>query len=188
MMHSALLFVINTVFDLYLFVITIRLIMFWVKASPFFPTTQFIMKLTDPLVKPIKRFVPAVGRIESASLIVLLLLEAIKFLIICLLSFGWPALSGLIILVLGDAFKMFLETFFYAIIIQVIIGWMQPQSPIYFIIRQMASPVLQPFQRIIPLIAGIDISPIPALLILQLLIMLGQGFMQEGLLLALGTS
>jgi YggT family protein len=187
MIHSALLFLINTVFDLYLFVVTIRLIMVWVKASPFFPTTQFIMKLTDVFVKPIKRYVPAVGRVESASIILMLVLEAIKFLIICLLSFGWPNISGLILLMLGDILKLFLETFFYVIIIQVIVGWMQPNSPIYFIIRQMAAPVLQPFQRVIPLIAGIDISPIPALIVLQLLIMVGQGIMQEGLLLALGT-
>lgn len=186
-LHAAFLFLINTVFDLYLFVVTIRIILVWVKANYFFPTTQFILKLTDLFVKPIKKFIPNVGRVEFASVLLLLALEVIKFIFICLLSFGWPTLLGLFVLVIGDAFKMFLETFFYAILIQVVISWMQPNSPLYFIIRQATSPVLQPLQRIIPLIGGMDITPIPALILLQLLIIVGQGIMQQGYLLALGT-
>jgi YggT family protein len=186
-LHSVLLFLINTVFDLYLFVVTIRIILVWVKSSYFFPTTQVVLKLTDFFVKPLKKFLPNIGRVETASVVLLLVLEVIKFLFICLLSFGWPHITGLVLLVIGDAFKMFLETFFYAILIQVVISWMQPNSPIYFIIRQVTSPILQPLQRIIPLVGGMDITPIPALILLQLLIIVGQGVMQEGLLLALGT-
>lgn len=186
--HNAFMFLLNTVFDLYLFVITLRIILVWVKANYFLPTTQFIVKLSDFIVKPLRRFIPNVGRVELASVVLLLTLEIIKFIFICMLSFGFPTVLGLLVLAFGDAIKMFLETFFYAILIQAIISFVQPNSPLYFIIRQITSPIMQPLQRIIPPVGGFDITPIPALILLQLLIIIvAKPLMQMGLVFALGA-
>lgn len=183
--HAALLFLVSTLFDLYLFILVVRIILAYSGANYFDPATQFIIKLTDFIVKPLRRYIPNVRRLEIASIVLVLALEIIKFLLISLLSIGIPNIIGLVILALGDVLKLVLQVFFYAIILQAILSWVQPGSPINRTLFQFVSPVLRPFQRIIPPISGIDISPIPALIVLQLLIIvLVNPIMQIGLSIA----
>ena len=168
-LQDALIFLIRTLFDLYLFVLVIRLILAYVKASYFDPLTQFIAKLTDFIIKPTRRLIPNFGGIEWATLAWLFCLELIKYFIIQMLSFGYTPIGGLVLLVIGDIIGLIIQTFFYAILIQVVMSWVQPHSPITRTLQQFTSPIMRPFQRIIPLIGGIDISPIAALICLQLL-------------------
>ena len=170
--NSALEFLINTIFDLYLFVLVVRMILVWVGANYFDPITQFIVKITDVIVRPTRRLLPTVRGIEIASIVIALLLNIIKFTLISLLSFGMPNLIGIIILSCGDLLQVVLQVFFYAILIQAILSWVQPQSPVNRLLYQITGPIMRPLHRIIPLVGGVDITPIPALIILQLLMML----------------
>jgi YggT family protein len=79
---------------------------------------------------------------------------------------------GLLLLSMGDAIKLLLEVFFYAILVQALLSWIQPGSPINYVLYQFTAPILRPFQRFIPTINGIDISAIPALITLQFLIII----------------
>ena len=168
--RAALLFLINTLFDLYLFVLIVRIILIYVRSNYFDPVTQFITKLTDFIIKPIRRYIPNIRNIETASIVLALVLEIIKFLLISIFSFGFPNILGLIILAIGDLIKITLETFFYAILFQAILSWLQPAAAINRTLMQFTSPIMRPFLRLIPPIGGVDISPIPALILLQLLI------------------
>ncbi len=168
-LRTALLFLITTVFDLYLFILTIRLVLAWVHADYFHPATQFIITLTDFLVKPLRKYIPNYKRLETTTLVLIFIFELIKFFLISILSFGLPDIFGLIILAFSNMLKLLIETFFYAILLQAILSWLQPGSPIARVLEKFTGPVLRPFQRIIPLINGFDVSPIPALIILQLL-------------------
>jgi YggT family protein len=170
--RAALLFLVNTVFDLYLFILIIRIILAWVGADYFNPITQLVVKLTQFPIKPLRRYVPNFRGLESATAIWILVIEIIKFLLISLLSFGVPNIVGLVILAIGDTLKLLIETFFYAILLQAILSWIQPTSPINRVLYQFTSPIMRPLQRIIPTIGGFDISPIPALIILQFLIII----------------
>ncbi|HEX4046029.1 MAG TPA: YggT family protein [Gammaproteobacteria bacterium] len=170
--NAALLFLINTLFDLYLFVLIIRLILVYVGANYFDPLTQFIVKLTDPIIKPLRRLAPNFKRIELATLLFVFFLECIKFALISFLSFGGPNLFGLLLLAASDSIKLIILTFFYAIILGALLSWIQPSSRIIQVVYQITSPVMRPFQRFIPAINGIDISPIFAIIFLYLLIIL----------------
>lgn len=171
-LNNGFLFLINTLFNLYLFILVIRLILAWVKANYFDPITQFVTKLTDFIIKPLRRWIPNINRLETATLVVFLLLETMKFFLILLLSYRMPNIAGLLLLALGDAIKMILDAFFYGILIQVILSWVQPHSPATHLLRQFTSPIMQPVQRFTPPIGGFDISPIPAMILLQLLVIL----------------
>ncbi|TAK75475.1 MAG: YggT family protein [Gammaproteobacteria bacterium] len=171
-MNAASLFLINTLFDLYLFVLVLRILLVYSGVNYFDPITQFVVKLTDFIVKPLRRLLPTVRGFELASIILVLVLQMIKFLLVSLLSMGMPGILGLLILAIGDSIKIVLLTFFYAILLQAILSWAQPYSPVTRTLYQVTSPIMRPFQRLIPLINGIDISPIPALIVLQLLIIL----------------
>ncbi len=181
-LRGILLFLIETLFDIYIFVLIIRIILSWVNADYHHPLTQFVVKCTNFLIKPLRNMIPNYRDIEVSSLVVIMILETIKYILLGLVSFGFPNIFGLIILVLTDMLKMFILTFFYAILLQAIISWVYPGSPANVVLQKFTAPVLRPFQRLIPLIHGFDISPIPALIILQLInfVVIGQ-FMALGL-------
>lgn len=170
--HAGLLFLINTLLDLYLFVLVIRIILAYVGSNFFDPVTQFVVKLTDFMVKPLRRILPNFNGIEMAGIVLVLVIEIVKFLLISSLSFGFPHIPGLLILAITDSIKIVIETFFYAILLQAILSWVQPRSPINRTLYQFTSPIMRPLQRFIPLVGGFDISPIPALIGLQLLIII----------------
>jgi len=169
-LHASSLFLVNTIFDLYLFVLMIRLVLVWVGFNYFDPITQLVVKLTDFIIKPLRRFLPNVSGIETATLAIILTLQLIKFYLISMLSFGMPNIVGLIVLSLGDSVKLLIQVFFYAILLEAILSWVQPGSAPSYFLHRFTSPIMQPIRRLIPAIGGFDISPIPALILLQLLI------------------
>lgn len=172
-LRSTLIFLISTLFDIYLFILIIRVILVYVESDYYNPVTQFIVKATSFIIKPLRHYIPDYHRIELASVALILVLELIKFLIISILSFGFPNnIIGLIIIVFGDTIKLTIETFFYTILLQAILSWIQPGGSINRDLERLTSPILRPLQRFIPPISGLDITPLIALVILQLIIIL----------------
>lgn len=171
-LHQALIFLISTVFELYLIVLILRLILVWIRADYFNPLVQFITRLTDVIVKPLRRVTKNIGRVETASCIWIILIDMLKFILILALTLGYFNLPGVFILTLADILRLFIQVFTYAIILQAIMSWVQPYSPINYILYQVTSPITRPFQRLIPPIGGIDVSPIPAIIVLQVLLIL----------------
>lgn len=167
--QSALIFLFNSLFDIYLFILIIRLILAWVGANYFDPVTQFIIKLTDPIIKPLRRRIPNIQRLEVSTLLVIAILELCKFAIVTLLEAGALNISAIILLAVGDTLKLITQTFFYAILLQVILSWVQPSSNTTYLLMQFTSPIMRPLHRIIPNVGGFDITPIPAMLLLQFL-------------------
>lgn len=171
-MRAAIIFLVNAVFDLYLFILVVRLILAWVSAEYNNPLTQFVVQCTNFIIKPLRQYLPNFRDLETSTLVLIIVLELIKFLIVLLLSFGFPNVLGLLLLAIVDAFKLILETFFYAIILHVILSWLQPGTIIDRVLVKFTSPILKPLQRFIPPIRGFDITPFVALVILQLLIII----------------
>ncbi len=167
------LFLIKTVFELYLLVLMIRLILAYVQANYFNPITRFIVKLTQPLVHPLRRLIPNYRRIEFSTLVLIIIFELIKISLLLTITIGLPDGLILISLAFTETLKLLLQTFFYAILLQALMSWFQPgETPATQLLRQVSSPILYPLQRLIPPVGGFDISPIPALLLLQLFIIL----------------
>lgn len=170
--NNAFLFLISTLFDLYLIVLVIRLILVWIRSDYFNPLVQFIIKVTNFIIRPTRKVIPNIGRIETATLFWIFLLEIIKFSLLASVSIGGFDLLAVFILAAGDLLKLFVQTFFYAIIAQAILSWFQPHSPFNYMLYQFTSPIMRPIQRVVPPIGGIDISPIPALILLQLVLII----------------
>lgn len=167
--QAALVFLLNSLFDIYLFILVIRLILAWVGANYFDPITQFIIKLTDPIIKPLRRLIPNVQRLEISTLLVIVIVEVAKFSSLALLDSGLFNIAGITLLAIGDTLRLILQTLFFAILLQVILSWIQPNSNANYLLMQFTSPIMRPLHRIIPNVGGFDITPIPALILLQLL-------------------
>ena len=166
--HTALIFLIDTLFNLYLFVLTIRLLLAWVHADYFNPFTQFIGQLTNVIVKPLRRYIHSTRRIEMATLLLIFVIECIKFFLVACIGFGLPHFYGLPILAVADMIALIIQVYTYAILLQIILSFIQPYSDFMSVVLQLTSPMMSPLRRFIPLVGNIDITPIPALILLQL--------------------
>lgn len=169
-LNSTGLFLINSIFDLYLMVLCVRLILAYSRANYFNPITRFIIIMTQPVIAPLRRYIPNYHGIEYSTLTFIIALAMIKYLIISALFFSIPSAGILFVGAMLSSLKLILSIFFYAILFGAILSFLTPSStPLSEVLSQIASPILRPFQKLIPPVGGFDISPIPALLILQVL-------------------
>lgn len=171
---TAGLYLINALFDLYLFALSFRLILAFERANYFNPITRFIITITQPIVGVLRKIFPTIAGIELSTLFLIIILEVIKFVLISFIMLGGIANPAmLVILALSDGLKLILNIFFFAILLQAILSWIQiAPSPVSQVLNQLSAPIMRPLRAIIPPVGGVDITPIPALIILQLLIVL----------------
>jgi len=173
-LNNAFIFLLSTIVDLYVFILLTRFILVWIRVDYFNPITQFVAKLSRPLIQPLKRVMPTVKNIEFSTLLVIFTLVALKFFLIGLATIGLPDFFGLFLLTCADILKSFVNFFFYAVLLQVILSWVPhfSYSPAYRLLALITAPLIYPVKRIIPPVAGFDITPIPVLMGLHLLLIL----------------
>lgn len=167
-LYTAALFLIHTIFSLYAFVLGLRILLVWVYADYYQPLVQFVVKVTQKPLTPFRKLFPLKKNIEWGTLVFLMLWLALKIILLSLLGFGLPKPLGILALTLSETLKLFLVIYFYAIILQVIFSWLPIYSPMLGLLNQLTSPIMRPIKRWIPPIAGLDLSPIFAMIILTL--------------------
>jgi len=170
-LNDAAIFVIQTLGSLYLLIVLLRFILQLVRANFYNPLCQFVVRATQPLLKPLRRVIPSMFGLDMSSLVLALLVQMVLFAVILLLN-GYSVDALLLVpWALIGIFALFLKILFWAMIISVILSWVAPGShnPGAELVQQITEPVLAPFRRIIPNMGGLDISPIFAFIALQLL-------------------
>jgi YggT family protein len=185
---NAILFLISCIFDFYIMILFVRLVLSWVHADYNHPLTQFVVKLSSPIIKPIKKFIPDYRKLETATLVLIILVTMLKYLLLSLMSYGFPNIFGLFIAAIGDCIRLLLVTLSIALILQAILSWVMPNSPAYYTLSKLTSPITDPLHKFIPPLAGIDITPLIAIIILQLLVILiADPLVAYGVAIATGT-
>ncbi|MFJ4194654.1 YggT family protein [Pseudomonas sp. NPDC089534] len=170
-LNDAAIFVIQTLGSLYLLVVLMRFILQLVRANFYNPLCQFVVKATQPLLKPLRRFIPSLFGLDMSSLVLALVVQMLLFAVILLLSGFKVDVLFLVPWALIGLFALFLKILFWAMIISVVLSWVAPGShnPGAELVQQITEPVLAPFRRLVPNLGGLDISPIFAFIVLQLL-------------------
>jgi YggT family protein len=168
-MKPALIFIISTIAQLYLLVMMLRFWLPWLRADFRNPIAQGILRLTSPLVIPVRRVVPPVGRLDSATVIVAFGLQYLTILVILTLNGVTAGILPIAITSLVDLLLLSLRLFTFAIFIHIILSWIAPgtYNPATAFIAMLVEPMLRPLRRYIPSIGGLDISPIFAIIGLQ---------------------
>ncbi|VXA96119.1 conserved membrane hypothetical protein [Pseudomonas sp. 8AS] len=170
---EALIYIIQTLGSLYLLIVLLRFILQLVRADFYNPLSQFTLKATQPLLKPLRRVIPGLGGLDLASLVLAILVQLLLMVVIILVAGANPLAVGLQLLVWAviSVTSLFLKIFFFAMIISVILSWVAPGSynPGAQLVNQICEPLLAPFRRLIPNLGGLDISPIFAFIALNLL-------------------
>lgn len=178
---SPLTLIINALFDLYILLILLRFILQILRADFYNPVSQFIVKVTSPPLKILRRFIPSISGQDISSIVLCLGLIYFKYILLRMLDI--PAVSigsaiapigsasyvGLFIYSIADLVSLTLTIFLMAIIIQVILSWISPgqYNPIIGLVSTLASPVLRPVRKIMPAMGGLDLSPIFGTLIIM---------------------
>ena len=163
-------FLIDTLFSLYILAVMLRFLLQWIRADFYNPVSQFLVKITHPLLKIMRRFIPAIGRVDSSSLLLALILQMIaNFSILALkgLSIGVVALA---LLSFTDLIKMMMDIFVYAIFAAALLSWFAAgsYSAVSSILYSLTEPMLSVCRKVLPDMGGIDLSPLVALVLLQL--------------------
>ena len=132
------------------------------------------MKVTNPLLVPLRRFIPSIGKIDTSALVLMLALQMLSFGLIALLRGGAISAISLIILSVAELVGLFLNVLLFSILIQVVLSWVSPgtYNPVVSLLYTITEPILRPCRRLLPPISGIDLSPLVALIGIQLVKML----------------
>lgn len=168
-MQQALYFIIKTIAQLYLLVLLLRLWLPLLRADFGNSLAQGILRITSPLVVPLRRLLPAIGRLDTATILVAFVIQYLTVLVL-LTIFGQSFTTvPILITTIIELVILSLNLFFFAVLIKIILSWIAPHTfnPATALLNTLAEPVLRPFRRIIPPIGGLDISPIFAIVLLQ---------------------
>ncbi|MFP3516356.1 YggT family protein [Pseudomonas sp. SIMBA_077] len=170
-LNGAAIFVIQTLGSLYLLIVLLRFILQLVRANFYNPLCQFTVKATQPLLKPMRRVIPSLFGLDLSSLVLAILVQMVIFAVVMALSYMSFNLLALLIWAIIGVTMLFLKVFFFAIIISVILSWVAPgsASPAAELVNQITEPALAPFRRFLPSMGGLDISPILAFMVIQLI-------------------
>lgn len=163
------LFLLQFIAGLVIFVLVLRFLIRATYTDWRNPIVMFIAKVTNPICKPFAIFLPSRGRWDLAALGAAFSVQVIFVLLIGWLSARDFGLVFILLSALTEILNVLLDMLFWLIIIQIILSWIdQGRNPNLDIFRQLTSPVLAPFQRLVPPMGGFDLSPIVAILVIKL--------------------
>jgi len=167
---SALYFVVETLFSLAFLVFLLRLVMQMVRADFRNPLAQAIVRLTNPLVMPLRRVLPPAGKIDSASVFAVLLIVLMKVAVLSIVSTGHlPGPFDTLRLAALEAVRSVLWFYFYAIFLYALLSMIAPgtPNPLQPVLAAVCEPLLRPIRRRVPPLGGLDLSALWLLIAIQ---------------------
>jgi YggT family protein len=167
---TALLYIIRTLLSLALFVVLIRLLLQWARADFRNPLCQAVVRLTNPLVLPLRRVLPPIGKVDTASVVAVVLVALVEVLILDgLRGLAFPGVLQFAEDVSLEIAHMLLQTYLFAIFLYAVLSLIAPggYSPLQSVLTSLSEPVLRPIRRLIPAVAGLDLSPLWAIIVIQ---------------------
>ena len=168
-MTQALYFILRTLTQLYLLLLLLRFWLPLLRADFRNPVAQGVLRLTSPLVIPLRRFIPPIGRIDTSTVLVAFGIEYLLILVLLMLTGTSASIPTIALTAIIDLAILSLNMFFFVVLLRIILSWVAPHNynPVTAMLGTIAEPVLSPFRRLVRPIGGIDISPIFAIVLLQ---------------------
>ncbi|SFN92831.1 YggT family protein [Formivibrio citricus] len=181
-LHKALNFLIRNIAEFFVLLLLVRFYLQAARVSFRHPLAHFVLALTNWIVLPLRRIIPAAGRFDTTSFVLALVCAFLMHILLLLIT-PWPfiltsplSLAALLLAAFVELVKMSLYLLFAAIIGQALMSWLSPINPLMPILNALTTPFLRPLRRFIPPIGGIDITPLVVVLLIQLVlnVLIGQ--------------
>ncbi len=176
MLAQTLNFLVTTAGDLFALALLLRFLLQWVRAPARNQLAEFVAAVTNFAVIPVRRVIPGLWGLDLATLLLAWVVETLKlWLILQIKGYQLGSAAGIaVVALIAMAAVHLLQLAVYvvmgALILQAILSWVNPYSPLAPILHSVTRPFLRPFQRVIPPVANVDLSPLAALLVCQLMV------------------
>ena len=167
-------FLVQVVFGFYVLVVVLRFLLQVLRADFYNPLSQFVVKLTTPVLRPLRRVIPGMWGLDVASILLAWVLTAIELGLLAAILGGGVSLLAPFAWAVPELLSLVLNVFLFAVIAQALLSWVNPDpySPASVVLRDLTRPVLQPLRRLIPPMGGFDLTPMAAAVALVLAKML----------------
>ncbi|WP_312072785.1 YggT family protein [Atlantibacter sp.] len=164
---KTLTFLISTALELYTMVMLLRIWMQWARCDFYNPLAQFVVKATQPVVGPLRRIIPSMGPIDTASLLMAFVLSLIKSMVLFMVITFQPIIWIAALLILIKTIGLLI---FWVLLVMALMSWIsRGRSPVEYVLIQLTEPLLSPIRRMLPAMGGIDFSPMVLVLLLYVL-------------------
>ncbi|MGQ4878221.1 YggT family protein [Billgrantia sp. LNSP4103-1] len=170
---NAGLLLVNTLINIYLFLMMLRFLLQASQADYYNPISQSVVKVTQPVVRPFQSFLgPVMGRFDLATLAAAFVLKAVSIVVILQIAgIGMPPLTQVAIGAVAAIANAILKIYFFALIVMIILSWVAPNAshPGALLVMQLVEPIMAPVRRVIPPLGMIDLSPIVVFIAISLI-------------------
>ena len=176
MLSTALIFLVDTAFSLFTVALLLRFYIQWAHAPYRNPLSEFLAALTDFMVRPARRVIPGLWGLDLATLALAWLTQLVEFLILHYLAGlqlapqAGLAFAALVLMAGVKLVKLMLYIVMVTVIVQAVLTWINPYSPVMPLLNSLARPFLRVFQRHVPPIGNVDLSPLFVVIVCQLLL------------------
>lgn len=167
--NNVAVFLIHTLFTLYIVAVVVRFLLAWVRADFYNPLSQAIVQITNPVLIPLRRAIPSLGQVDTASIVLAVGLKLLELWLLALIGGVGFNLPALLIIAILQLLELVVWIFIVSIIVQAIMSWVSPSSshygnPMASILYSLNEPLLRPVRRVIPQIGMLDLSPLVVLI------------------------
>lgn len=162
-------FLVDTLFSLYVFAVMLRFLFQWVEADFYNPISQFLVKITHPPLRILRRLIPSLGRVDTSSLVLMLILQMLGGYLVFLLQGVDANIAVLSVWAISQLLELFFNVMTFSIIIRALLSWFGSMSynPASSLLYSLTEPTMRSCRKLIGPVAGIDLSPLIALMVLQ---------------------
>jgi YggT family protein len=165
-------YLVQTFLSLYLVAMLLRFLLQLVRADFYNPISQFLVKVTNPLVIPMRRVIPGMGGLDLASLLLAVMLQLAGIVLLLLINgIGLPGPFTLLVWSLLGVFGLLVNIYFFALLGMIILSWVAAGSrhPAIYLLYQITEPVMAPFRKVLPAMGGLDFSPILVFILINII-------------------
>lgn len=165
-------FLVDTLFTLYIGAVLIRFLLALARANFYNPLSQFLVKITNPVLAPLRRLIPPLGKLDTAAVVLALGLMILKVFLLVGIQGDSVNFVTVIVFSVVELLRMVINIYIFALIIQAVLSWVGNSygNPLADLLNSMTDPILRPIRRVVPTIGMVDLSPMVAILLLYVVL------------------
>lgn len=174
-LEKPLIFIVDTAFYLYTLVVMLRFLLQWMRADFYNPVSQFVVKATNPVLRPLRRIIPGFWGLDMAAVVLMVVLQLVALALIGVIAGYRISPVGLPIYAFAEVLSLGINVFIFTLVVQALLSWVNPgtYNPVSALLHSMNEPLLRRIRNIIPAAGGgLDFTPMLAIFGLILLKML----------------
>ena len=171
-------FLVDTLFSLYIGAVVLRLLLALARANFYNPLSQFLVKITNPVLVPMRRMIPAMGKVDTAAVVLAVGLTVIKVLLLLGLKGGGADLFGIVVFSVLEVIRTVIHIYIFALVVQAVLSWVGNTygNPLADLLNSLTEPLLRRIRGFVPVIGMVDLAPMVAILLLYVVLIIFQSY------------